>query len=122
MLSQCLKPCFFHAHKHSLRLQLDEIFKICNVLGSFTPTTWPEGDHLLKQMGFTLVAVPERPLSHFVPGASPQALDLMAGLCAWDPAKRPTASQALKHPYFEVRPQPSRSHLRWSDQMCAADA
>ncbi len=38
-----------------------------------------------------------------MPGATPAALDLMASLCAWDPARRPTAAQALAHPYFQVR-------------------
>lgn len=38
-----------------------------------------------------------------VPQASPAALDLIASLCHWDPAKRPTAAQALQHPFFQVR-------------------
>ena len=37
-----------------------------------------------------------------VPGASPTALDLITSLCSWDPAMRPTAAQALAHPYFQA--------------------
>lgn len=38
-----------------------------------------------------------------VPGAGPAALELITSMCAWDPARRPTAAQALAHPYFQVR-------------------
>lgn len=37
-----------------------------------------------------------------VPTASPAALDLIASLCHWNPDKRPTAAQALQHPFFQV--------------------
>ena len=33
-------------------------------------------------------------------GVSPLAADLVACLCAWDPAARPTAGAALRHPFF----------------------
>jgi len=26
----------------------------------------------------------------------------LQAMCAWDPSKRPTASQALQHPFFQV--------------------
>ena len=37
-----------------------------------------------------------------VPQASPEALNLIAWCCQWDPAKRPTALEALQHPFFQV--------------------
>ena len=37
-----------------------------------------------------------------VPQASPEAVDLISRLCQWDPAKRPTALEALQHPFFQV--------------------
>lgn len=35
--------------------------------------------------------------------ASPEAIELMTAMCAWDPKRRPTAVQALQHPYFQAR-------------------
>lgn len=41
-------------------------------------------------------------LSSLIPGAGAAACDLMVALCSWDPEKRPTAAQALQHPFFQV--------------------
>lgn len=35
------------------------------------------------------------------PEAAAPALDLLEKLLHWDPAKRPTAAEALSHPYFD---------------------
>jgi hypothetical protein len=37
-----------------------------------------------------------------IPSASPEAIDLIAKLTAWDPARRLSSEQALRHPYFAV--------------------
>ncbi|XP_021770577.1 cyclin-dependent kinase F-3-like isoform X2 [Chenopodium quinoa] len=41
-------------------------------------------------------------LSDIIPNASWEAVDLIGQLCSWDPLKRPTAEQALQHPFFNV--------------------
>ena len=38
------------------------------------------------------------------------ALDLIQALCQWQPGKRPTAAEALRHPFFEVPHLPNQ-HL-----------
>lgn len=86
-------------------LQLDELSRMCGVLGPFTADSWPEGHKLLSKLGFSLQAVEQQPLSQQALHASAEALDLMTSLCCWDPAKRPTASQALRHSFFKVRSQ-----------------
>ncbi len=37
-----------------------------------------------------------------IPNACPEAIQLMTDLMRYDPNKRPTASQALQHPYFQI--------------------
>ncbi|KAK2113071.1 hypothetical protein P7K49_007337 [Saguinus oedipus] len=74
--------------------EVDEIFKICQVLG--TPKK----------------CVPIN-LKTLIPNASNEAIQLMTEMLNWDPMKRPRASQALKHTYFQVGQVlgPSSNHL-----------
>lgn len=53
-------------------------------------------------MGFRFPQMPPQPLAKLVPTASPEAVDLMTAMCQWDPRRRPTAAQALQHPFFCV--------------------
>jgi male germ cell-associated kinase len=42
------------------------------------------------------------PLTKLLTTASPEAIDLVTAMCHWDPNRRPTAVQALQHPYFQI--------------------
>jgi serine/threonine protein kinase len=87
----------------------DQLACIASVLGYPTEKTWPEGVKLAARLGF---AFPENDTSvdmhtvavnnmkELLPEASFEAIDVMARMCCWDPEKRWTAEQALKHPYF----------------------
>ncbi|XP_029799479.1 serine/threonine-protein kinase MAK isoform X1 [Suricata suricatta] len=93
--------------------EVDEIFKICQVLGTPKKSDWPEGHQLASSMNFRFPQCVPINLKTLIPNASHEAIQLMMEMLNWDPKKRPTASQALKHPYFQVGQVlgPSSHHL-----------
>nr|XP_035926982.1 serine/threonine-protein kinase MAK isoform X1 [Halichoerus grypus] len=93
--------------------EVDEIFKICQVLGTPKKSDWPEGYQLASSMNFRFPQCVPTNLKTLIPNASNEAIQLMTEMLNWDPKKRPTASQALKHPYFQVGQVlgPSSHHL-----------
>ncbi|XP_072459903.1 serine/threonine-protein kinase MAK isoform X2 [Notamacropus eugenii] len=82
--------------------EVDEIFKICQVLGTPRKSDWPEGYQLASSMNFRFPQCVPINLKTLIPNASSEAIQLMGDMLNWDPKKRPTASQALKYPYFQV--------------------
>ncbi|KAL6070775.1 hypothetical protein STEG23_029321 [Scotinomys teguina] len=82
--------------------EVDEIFKICQVLGTPKKSDWPEGYQLASSMNFRFPQCIPINLKTLIPNASTEAIQLMTEMLSWDPKKRPTARQALKHPYFQV--------------------
>ncbi|XP_068787971.1 serine/threonine-protein kinase MAK isoform X3 [Struthio camelus] len=82
--------------------EVDEIFKICQVLGTPKKSDWPEGYHLASAMNFRFPQCVPINLKTLIPNASSEAIQLMSDMLSWNPKKRPTASQALKYPYFQV--------------------
>uniref|UniRef100_H2YAB8 non-specific serine/threonine protein kinase n=1 Tax=Ciona savignyi TaxID=51511 RepID=H2YAB8_CIOSA len=82
--------------------EMDEMFKLCQILGTPSKADWPEGHHLANQMNFRWPQVTGIGLKAKVSNASPEALQLFTDMLQWNPKKRPTASQALRYPYFSV--------------------
>ncbi|KAJ7338524.1 hypothetical protein JRQ81_012426 [Phrynocephalus forsythii] len=82
--------------------EVDEIFKICQVLGTPKKSDWPEGYQLAAAMNFRFPQCVSINLKTLIPNASNEAVQLMSDMLNWDPKKRPTASQALKYAYFQV--------------------
>ena len=78
----------------------DQLYKICSILGTPNNKTWPDGIKLAAAMNMKLPQFISTPLSQIVPNASHHAISLMTQLLDYDPKKRPTALQALQHPYF----------------------
>ena len=86
--------------------EADEIYKICSVLGSPTAKSWPEGMRLASAMNFKFPQFVPTNLSTLIPQASPEAVKLISDLLQYDPNLRPTTSQALQYPFFQVRGRP----------------
>ncbi|XP_049421311.1 serine/threonine-protein kinase MAK isoform X5 [Epinephelus fuscoguttatus] len=82
--------------------EVDEIFKICQVLGTVKKSDWSEGYQLASAMNFRFPQCVPTHLKTLIPNASNEAIALMKDLLQWDPKKRPTAVQALRYPYFQV--------------------
>ena len=80
--------------------EIDQMIKLCSVLGTPSMQAWPEGYRLASKMNFRFPQYPGMNLRDLMPGASYEAIDLISKMLAWDPAKRPTASECLEHAYF----------------------
>ncbi|EKU21961.1 mitogen-activated protein kinase 4 [Nannochloropsis gaditana CCMP526] len=90
------KPMFpAHNYDHLIRLQT-------RTLGSPSEENlkWVTREKARTFMR-SLPQYPRRDFKSLYPEASGPALDLLEKILQWDPAKRPTAAEALSHPYFD---------------------
>eukprot|EP00800_Vazella_pourtalesii_P002932 TRINITY_DN1286_c0_g1_i12.p1 TRINITY_DN1286_c0_g1~~TRINITY_DN1286_c0_g1_i12.p1 ORF type:complete len:597 (-),score=116.57 TRINITY_DN1286_c0_g1_i12:82-1872(-) len=82
--------------------EVDEIFKVCAVLGSPSRESWADGMRLASSMSFKFPNINATKLRNIVRNAKSEGVDLMEKLLSWDPRKRPSAIEALRHKYFSV--------------------
>lgn len=87
--------------------EADQLLKVCKVMG--TPKNWPQGQALATQIGFRFPNEVGLPLQNLVPNASEAGIDLMKALLQYNPESRPTALEALRHPYFSASLQVPRN-------------
>ena len=81
--------------------EINQLDKIYNVLGTPTRSEWPG---LVDMAWFELLRPSERKANTFAEkyqeSLTPAAFELLQAMFLYDPAKRPTASDVLEHPYF----------------------
>ncbi|XP_059594211.1 serine/threonine-protein kinase MHK isoform X2 [Vitis vinifera] len=82
--------------------EIDQLYKICCVLGTPDWTIFSEATNISRLLSVSYSEILPANLSDIIPNASLEATDLIMQLCSWDPLGRPTAEQALKHPFFHV--------------------
>ncbi|KAE9543075.1 hypothetical protein AGLY_002986 [Aphis glycines] len=82
--------------------EIDQIFKICSVLGTPDKKEWFEGYQLASAMNFKFPQFKRLALNTVVPNASRDGIHLMELLLSWNPIRRPSAQSALRQPYFQV--------------------
>jgi hypothetical protein len=78
--------------------QVDQGYRIVQVLGHPTLATWPTGH--LSAVGIKVPAGAATHLAAVVPKATAPQLSLLLQLLQWDPYKRPSAHHALEHACF----------------------
>ncbi|KAK6631023.1 hypothetical protein RUM44_003195 [Polyplax serrata] len=82
--------------------EIDEMFKICSILGTPDRKEWPEGYALASAMNFKFPKFSRISLSTVVPEAGKEGITLIEDMLNWSPGKRPTAQQSLRYPYFQT--------------------
>ena len=76
------------------------LFRICSILGTPTYESWNDGIQQAKLIGFKFPTNPGTDLEKIIPEASSEAIDLIKQMINWDPNRRSSASNLLKHPFF----------------------
>ena len=83
--------------------EISQLDKLYNSLGTPTRVEWPD---IVEMPWFELMRPTERKKRTFEDTyqeiLSPAALDLVAKMFQYDPAKRPSAEEVLTHPYFTI--------------------
>ncbi|CAL1536414.1 unnamed protein product [Lymnaea stagnalis] len=82
--------------------EIDEIFKICSVLGTPKKEDWNEGYQLAAAMNFRFSQCVPVPLKQVIPNASNDGLQVLKDMLMWNPQKRPSAPQSLRYGFFQV--------------------
>ncbi|KAL9228353.1 hypothetical protein vseg_003943 [Gypsophila vaccaria] len=82
--------------------EIDQLYKICCVLGAPDCTVFPGAKNVTQLINISYSEILPANLSEIIPNARWEAIDLISRLCSWDPLRRPTAEQALQHPFFHV--------------------
>ena len=94
--------------------EADQIERIAHILGKphdssmHGGSAWKQGHTLMNAAGGSFPECGPMPLGQLVPNAGSDALDLLASTLRWDPSRRLTASQSLRHSF--LRSSPWRDH------------
>eukprot|EP00823_Brevimastigomonas_motovehiculus_P000115 TRINITY_DN10220_c0_g1_i1.p1 TRINITY_DN10220_c0_g1~~TRINITY_DN10220_c0_g1_i1.p1 ORF type:complete len:342 (-),score=87.73 TRINITY_DN10220_c0_g1_i1:121-1146(-) len=79
--------------------EIDELFRIFRILGTPNEQTW-SGVSQYRDYKTTFPKWQAHNLSEYVKDLEPAGMDLLAKMLVYDPSKRISAKEALKHPYF----------------------
>ncbi|CAF0868036.1 unnamed protein product [Rotaria sordida] len=82
--------------------EIDQMFKICAVMGTPSRDEWPEGFMLAAKLSFRWPQCARTDLKKIIHSSNNDGIDLIGATLYWEPKRRPNAAQCLKHPYFKV--------------------
>ena len=81
--------------------EIDQIYKICSVLGTPSHQDWAQGHQLAASMSFKFPQFSSVHLSSVLgPRVGARAISLLYSVISWNPGWRSSAQEALKHSYF----------------------
>jgi len=83
--------------------EIDEIFKIFQLLGTPTEAIWP-GVSQLPDYKPQFPNWAAKPFAGAFPGIDPLAVDLLSKMLVYEPARRLSCRNCLTHPYFDDLP------------------
>lgn len=82
------------------RSEIDQIFKICQVLGAPNVSIWPEGQRLASLIQFNFPSIVPLNLIDLLADCSAGGISLIKLMLQWIPNERPSAREILNHSYF----------------------
>lgn len=82
--------------------EVDQLFKICSVLGTPDKSDWLEGHRLATSIQFRFPECQKIEFSTLIPRSTENGLQLLNEFMLWDSERRPSAQQALKYPFFQI--------------------
>ncbi|CAF1426572.1 unnamed protein product [Adineta ricciae] len=82
--------------------EIDQMFKICAIMGTPTRDEWTEGYMLGTKLSFRWPQCARTDLKKIIHSSNNDGINLINATLIWNPKQRPTAIQCLKHPYFKV--------------------
>ncbi|GAA5999674.1 CDC2/CDK family serine/threonine-protein kinase [Rhodotorula paludigena] len=88
---------------------MDQLNMIFTALGTPTEQDWPGFTKLSSSAQFE--KKPRSDLGMLFSAASPEAIDLLQKTLTYDPRRRITAREALRHPFFHSAPRPTAPSL-----------
>lgn len=81
--------------------ELEQMNKICEILGTPNQTDWAEGHLLAGRINYKFPSCKGQKLRNIIPRANDNAISLLESVLHFNPLKRPSAAQCLQHPYFQ---------------------
>ncbi|KAI3386152.1 hypothetical protein SNEBB_010022 [Seison nebaliae] len=82
--------------------EIDQLFKICDVMGTPQRSQWEEGYTLATKMGYRWPVCGGTTMKGIVKNGNHAAIDCIDQMLYWNPKQRPSCANLLNHDYFSV--------------------